>query len=288
MTSTKPVLILEALTPDQQGRSNAAARAQNMLQPLKHRMQGLGLNPAFAYAEHFKGLNLRKVLGSYSGVVIPGGTDIDPEFYAGEREAGHRYFTESDEVQIYTVLEAIGQGMPVFGICRGFQLLNVALNGSLHVEISGLSSTAAHNHYGGGEWPPRHEVQVLASSSWIQEPERLSIVSLHHQGIDELGTGLIPVAVEQNPDLFKLIEGVEHENGNVVAVQWHPEHRADRNPWILDELLQVFQPPRKRALPEPKSSEDKYLHTPLWKADELAGLSLKSDVRPRKKSSISR
>ncbi|WP_104127038.1 gamma-glutamyl-gamma-aminobutyrate hydrolase family protein [Cryobacterium sp. Y57] len=154
-------------------------------------------------------------------VVIVGGEDISPSYYGGttgyEGETVH--FASADEGQIALVQRALALGTPLLGICRGLQIINVALGGTLvqHIDdgihknidvpIDQILST--------------HDV-TLATGSTIATflgGVDISVQSAHHQIVDGLGAGL--VAAAHAPD--GLIEALEHGSAPIVGVQWHPE-----------------------------------------------------------------
>jgi len=240
----KTVLIVEMLTPDEQGFGTTNRRMVSMIRPLIRNVETAGYLTTFKYAKHLIGKDLSAFVGKFAGVIIPGGSDIDPELYGKTREAAATYHPTADNIQMDIIREAVNQSMPVMGICRGMQLMNVALGGSLHTEIADLKTTTpAHNHYGlgeGGVWPPRHKVDVLDNSDYLTAAEAVDIVSLHHQGVDKLGNDLKVTAVDHNSEGYRLVEAVEHKNGNALAVQWHPEHKGDVTSNTLQQLLQVF------------------------------------------------
>ena len=154
-------------------------------------------------------------------IVIVGGEDVTPRFYGGttgyEGETAH--FAAADEGQIALVQRAFALGTPLLGICRGLQIINVALGGTLvqHIDdgihknidvpIDQILST--------------HGVTLAADSTLASSLGRveISVQSAHHQIVDRLGVGLVPAA--HAPD--GLIEALEHESAPITGVQWHPE-----------------------------------------------------------------
>ncbi len=124
-----------------------------------------------------------------------------------------------DELEVPLLRESISRGIPVLGICRGMQLINVCLGGSLHQEISVFYE----------ESPilttllPRKRIQVSATSSLrrILRHMSLRVNSLHYQSVKTLGQGLRCVALESNG----VIQGIEHTGSSfILGVQWHPEY----------------------------------------------------------------
>jgi gamma-glutamyl-gamma-aminobutyrate hydrolase PuuD len=156
-------------------------------------------------------------LGACSGLVLIGGGDVDPALYGEERHPKtYEVDPERDAFEIALARAAIDRDMPVLGICRGAQILNVTFGGSLQQDLTG---DCAHHWTGGFE--PAHMV-ALESDSRVgaaHEVSELKVNSLHHQAIGRLGQGLRATAWSEDG----VIEAVEHDAKWVVAVQWHPE-----------------------------------------------------------------
>lgn len=157
------------------------------------------------------------------GVLISGGDDVDPSGYGAENTASTKTDPEVDRFEV-AVLEAARQAdKPVLAICRGLQILNVALGGSLHQEVTspgGTHDSISDDHE---EMNARRHVvtfepgSILAS---IYGASEAKVNTLHHQGVDSLAEGLI---VEGRTD-DRLIEAARWDGDWwVVAVQWHPE-----------------------------------------------------------------
>lgn len=181
------------------------------------------------------------LLDRVDGVLIPGGGDIDPLRYADSRHESVRGISEErDEFEIEVALRAMIRRMPVFAICRGLQVVNVALGGTLVQDLP--SHTGAHGHdiIGDGAYEPHSQALV--------EPEcRIAAVigeglqdinSIHHQAVERLGAGLRVVA--SAPD--GTIEAIEHEDVDwpLLAVQWHPEFLGMRDHGPSHALFQAF------------------------------------------------
>jgi putative glutamine amidotransferase len=152
------------------------------------------------------------------GVVITGGHDIDPVLYAAAPEVTPMYDPERDALESAVIDRALARGLPLLGICRGAQLLNVRLGGNLFQE---LRSRRKHTSDRWTIFPlktlciePSTELQRLMGS------DRARINSLHNQGIDRLGEGLIVAG----RDLDGIIQAVEAPTRSYLrGVQWHPE-----------------------------------------------------------------
>ena len=157
------------------------------------------------------------------GILVPGGIDVDPALFHEER---HPLCGESDMAydlfQISVIQKTLAAGKPLFGICRGLQVINVAFGGTLYQDIS----LAGDNVLGHVQPQYRnvatHKV-TIADDSMLQMllGEELEVNSFHHQVIHELGRGLKAVAWAEDG----LIEGIESDvYPNLLAVQWHPEN----------------------------------------------------------------
>lgn len=169
---------------------------------------------------------LDELLPRLDGVLLPGGGDIDPSLFNGRPHSEvYGIDADRDRVEIHLVRRAAELDKPFFGICRGIQVINVALGGSLYTHIADQHPGAQRHDY----YPnfPRehlaHSVQVLAGSrlSSILGGTQTDTNSLHHQGIDQTAPNLTQVAWA--PD--GMIEAVElsgHRFG--LGVQWHPEN----------------------------------------------------------------
>jgi putative glutamine amidotransferase len=154
-------------------------------------------------------------------LVIVGGEDVTPHFYGGstgyDGETAH--FAAADEGQIALVQRALVRGTPLLGICRGLQIINVALGGDLVQHID----DGIHKNSGVpiDQILSTHDVVLVVDSTLAASLGRtdISVQSAHHQIVNRLGTGL--VAAAHAPDGF--IEALEHESAPITGVQWHPE-----------------------------------------------------------------
>lgn len=155
-------------------------------------------------------------------VVIMGGEDIAPRFYGGasgyEGESAH--FPSADEGQIALVLRALERRTPLLGICRGHQIINVALGGTI---IQHLGDGTVHKNHGAPieQIMSSHAVEVAPGSAVaaLLGAERVQVKSAHHQAIAALGDGLLAVGHTPGGE----IEAIEHATAPIVGVQWHPE-----------------------------------------------------------------
>jgi putative glutamine amidotransferase len=155
------------------------------------------------------------------GVVVTGGPDIEPWVYGQRAEEGLLDVSaERDEFEIGLCHAALERGMPVLGICRGIQLLNVQLGGTLIQDLP--ACPIRHLDLKRPRQALVHPVRLAPGSrlAGILELTELEVNSMHHQAVDHLGAGLAAAAVA--PDgVVEAIEAVERPF--VVGVQWHPE-----------------------------------------------------------------
>lgn len=164
-----------------------------------------------------------ELLERLDGLVLSGGGDLDPASYGADAHARvYSVSPERDALEIALLKGALGRGLPTLAICRGMQILNVALGGDLHVHLPDVVGETV-NHRSSQTEAASHPVRV-ESGSWLAErlgaAEIAAVPSWHHQAIDRLGAGLRPVAWA--PD--DVIEAVElRGEAQLVAVQWHPE-----------------------------------------------------------------
>jgi putative glutamine amidotransferase len=165
------------------------------------------------------------VLPRLDGLLLVGGGDLAPARYdAVPHPRTSRVNLARDEAEMALLREALALRLPVLGICRGLQLLNVALGGTLHQHVPDVVGHDGHSA-GDGVFA-RHEVYVRGGSRLGRALNRtaLDVASLHHQAIDRPGAGLVPCAWSGDG----LIEAAELEDHPfTVGVQWHPEADED-------------------------------------------------------------
>jgi putative glutamine amidotransferase len=168
-------------------------------------------------------------LGRFDGLLLVGGGDIDPVLYGQEPhpETGH-VNPIRDGFEIPLLRAAIDRGLPTLCICRGVQVLNVTLGGTLHQHISDREDLVAHRNSDGSDGV-LHEVRLQPGSRCMKAlggAERVQTFSHHHQALDQLGTGLVPVGWADDD----LLEAVELDDGWVLGLQWHAEATAASDP----------------------------------------------------------
>jgi putative glutamine amidotransferase len=182
-------------------------------------------------------LGTDELLERLDGLLLTGSpSNVEPHHYAGTPSAaGTLHDPARDATTLPIIRKAVAAGLPVLGICRGFQEMNVAFGGTLHQKVHEVEGKHDHREDTQREldvqYGPAHEV-VLEPGGSLQAlagQDRIQVNSLHSQGIDRLGPGL---AVEARaPD--GLIEAfrVEQARAFALAVQWHPEWKPLGNPF---------------------------------------------------------
>ncbi|MFF7869531.1 gamma-glutamyl-gamma-aminobutyrate hydrolase family protein [Streptomyces qaidamensis] len=152
------------------------------------------------------------------GLVIAGGPDVEPVRYGAEREERTGPpAPDRDAWELALIDAALAAGVPLLGICRGMQLLNVALGGTLVQHIDGHAEVVGV--FGG------HAVKPVPGSLYAGVvPEETFVPTYHHQAVDRLGEGLVPSAYAADGT----VEAVELPSADwVLGVQWHPEMGED-------------------------------------------------------------
>lgn len=185
---------------------------------------------------------LRGTFERLDGVFLPGGEDMDPATYREERQEHlGPVDPERDRTELLLARWALETGMPIFGVCRGIQIINVACGGTLYQDL-GSQRPDLHKH---DYFPPTFERYRISHDVRIEADSRLAqalgtshaINSMHHQGIKRLGTALRTVA--SAPD--GLPEAIECPAlPFVLAVQWHPEELAKTDEHSADLFSQFI------------------------------------------------
>jgi anthranilate synthase component 2/putative glutamine amidotransferase len=176
---------------------------------------------------------IAEVAGRLDGLVLSGGGDIDPARYGAERDPRCGPSSpERDDAELGLVAACLAEGLPLLGICRGLQVLNVALGGTLHQHLPDLVGHDGHAPAPAGYG--RHDVSVAPGSRLAAILDRADLTdhlpavvpTHHHQAVDVLGRGLTATARATDGT----IEAAELDPGQhpfAVAVQWHPEAGED-------------------------------------------------------------
>jgi putative glutamine amidotransferase len=152
-------------------------------------------------------------------LIIGGGNDIAPEHYDGDLDAKVKADPERDQLEITWIHRALEAGIPLLGICRGAQLINVVLGGNLHQDIRPMRKLT-HNRPG---LLPTKQVRLERDSllAKLCGKPHLRVNSLHHQAVRTPGNDLVVVG----RDLDDITQAIESSSGRpIIGVQWHPEY----------------------------------------------------------------
>lgn len=190
--------------------------------PYEAALRAVGIEPVRLSAGASQSLD-----GVY-GLLLTGGTDVNPRRYGQEPVAETQPPDDArDEMETCLLAEALAADLPVFAICRGMQLLNVHLHGTLHQH---LASQSIHRQAFPGDPSGRqrtvHNVTVRPDTilARIVGEFTIAVNSRHHQAVDQLGPGVITSALSDDG----VIEAIEYPARRfVLGVQWHPEDRIE-------------------------------------------------------------
>ena len=166
---------------------------------------------------------IRSILDVADGVVLTGGEDLDPALYgAVQGEHTKEICRARDAFDLLLFQEARARKIPILGICRGMQLINVAMGGTLDQHIP---DHIQDNHRG----EVSHQVFVkegsileraIGQEAWVN--------SFHHQAVKDLGAGL-KVSAKSPDRVIEAVESAHEDDGFILAVQWHPEELSGRD-----------------------------------------------------------
>jgi putative glutamine amidotransferase len=180
--------------------------------------------------------NPDEILDRVDALLLAGGADVDPAAYGAEpHHATKGTVPERDATEIALARRALERDMPVLGICRGMQLLNVAQGGTLCQHLPDLLGHEEHRRVPGSFDGADHDVRLASGSLAARAAgeESHGTKSHHHQGIAALGEGFEITGWSSIDDLPEAIEA--HERRFVLGVQWHPE--ADEASRVIAALV---------------------------------------------------
>lgn len=184
------------------------------------------------------------LLEALDGLLLTGSyTNVEPSRYGAERAPENtRDDRDRDAVALSLIPAAIERGLPLFGICRGFQEINVAFGGSLYQAVQNVPGMLDHREPAGDRadhYAPSHDLDIAPGGALagVFDQPRSRVNSLHQQGVERLGEGLRVEA--RAPD--GLIEAISVEGATrfAMAVQWHPEWQPHDHP-LYDALFCHF------------------------------------------------
>ena len=165
------------------------------------------------------------VLDGLDGLILTGGLDVQPELYGQERHPlTDPARADRDEWELALFRAAEERRMPVLAICRGLQLVNVARGGTLHQHLPEALGTERYRVGGGVFATNTVEVAPDSRLAGLLGEGKFAVHSYHHQGVDQLGGGLVVTAATDDG----LVQAIESDGeGYLVGVQWHPEENTE-------------------------------------------------------------
>ena len=196
---------------------------------------------------------LRDWLASFDGILFTGSpSNVEPHRYLGPKSApGTLHDPERDATTLPMINGAIEAGMPVFGICRGFQEINVALGGTLTQKLQELPGNLDHREDANlpleEQYGPSHEIELVEGGMLhrIAGSRTLKVNSLHSQGVERLAPRLVTEAKAEDG----VIEAFRIDGARTfaLAVQWHPEWKVMENPFSRALFAAFGQAGREHA-----------------------------------------
>ncbi len=199
-------------------------------------------------------LSSEEILDRVDGIFFTGSpSNVEPHRYAGTpSEPGTLHDPHRDAITLPLIPGAVRAGVPVFGVCRGFQEMNVAFGGTLHQKLHEVSGFLDHRDDDSQplevQYAPAHEV-ILEAGGLLRSlagTDKVRVNSLHSQGVDRLAAGLIPEA--RAPDGVIEAFRVKDAPRFAVAVQWHPEWHVMNNALSRALFAAFGAASRERAL----------------------------------------
>jgi putative glutamine amidotransferase len=195
--------------------------------PYAEALQRSGATPAVLLPQALDPDAASDTIAPFHGLLLTGGADVDPARY-GQAAVPEVYGldAETDAFELALLDAALRSGTPVLAICRGLQVLNVARGGTLDQHITDRPGLEAHGRPGVSG--AAHTIHIDADTRLARAVGVASVVGTchHHQAVDRVGDGLRVTARTDDG----IVEGLELDDGWVVAVQWHPEDTAAVDP----------------------------------------------------------
>jgi putative glutamine amidotransferase len=180
---------------------------------------------------------LREWLAAFDGILFTGSpSNVEPHHYRGPKsDPGTWHDPERDATTLPMITSAVEAGLPILGICRGFQEINVALGGSLSQKLQEIPGNLDHREDKGlpmeAQYEPAHEIELVEGGLLhrIAGSRRIKVNSLHSQGVERLAPSLVTEATAEDGviEAFR-IDGAPNF---ALAVQWHPEWKVMENPF---------------------------------------------------------
>jgi len=175
------------------------------------------------------------------GLLLTGGNDIDPDYYGRSdlRDLAKDINRQRDEFEFKVIRQALESDLPVLGVCRGMQVMNVALGGSLHVDLKSDGFNDHSTQVNGGL---KHSIAIEPNSllSGLAGGLEQQVNSYHHQAVDVLGRGLMQTA-NSSDGVIEAAEWSSKEGMSfLLLVQWHPERTLGNEDKFSVNLAKIF------------------------------------------------
>jgi putative glutamine amidotransferase len=164
----------------------------------------------------------RKRPTTYDALVLAGGPDVSPRLFGEEDLARRRYDPLRDSLEMLLLADANARDLPVLGICRGAQMINIAAGGTIHPAVHRVYENARYPHHPLAHLLFRKQIIIGADTCFgaLAGKQRIMVNSLHRQSVDRLGTGLEVTAREKNG----VVQVIERRGSRFfIGVQFHPE-----------------------------------------------------------------
>lgn len=236
--ASRPLIAVPAY-PVKRGRVQGwAAAAVAAPDRYLYALRRAGAQEAVVMPDELDERGARELLDRFDGLLLLGGGDLDPETY-GQARADETYgvIGRRDGFELPLVRAAVVRGLPTLAICRGHQVLNVALGGTLEQHIT--SGDVSHGLPGVEGGSVMHDVRIAEGSrlATAMGTTRTRVSSHHHQAVEKVGDGLDAAAWADDG----LVEAIELADGDawIVGVQWHPEDTAAEDP-VQQRLFDAF------------------------------------------------
>lgn len=185
---------------------------------------------------------LRESLGICHGVLLPGGIDSDPALFGEPVHPGcEKFLRVMDDMHLAALEYLFAHNVPVLGICRGCQLMNIFAGGTLYQDLGEFPlPTLRHRQ----DAALQHEVEVVPDSCLEKLlGQKIVTNSFHHQAVKRIGSGLTVSANARDG----VIEAIEHENGIWLGVQWHPERMTETSPEMNVLFRDLVEKAKKKS-----------------------------------------
>jgi putative glutamine amidotransferase len=198
-------------------------------------------DPSMEFEQLTSRLDNAGAVTTVDAVLLTGGGDIHPDFYGRPdlKDKARDINRERDEFEFDVIHRALNSDLPILGVCRGMQVVNVALGGSLYVD---LKTSGFNDHSTPVQGGLKHDIAIEPNSllSGLAGGLKQEVNSYHHQAVHKLGKGLMPAA-ESTDGVIEAAEWSSKEGMSfLLLVQWHPERSLGHNDVFSTNLAKIF------------------------------------------------